>query len=142
MNSIPLELAYARLGVSLTGSRRPLCAMAADGTLVMVCQSTGFNRPGPGVMRYSATLSLLTSPRSQVEALRASLAAAVAAETQVRLIVQTRAADGSAGTIHTRADLIGNVSAFDGDAFSVDFSRMEVEEEEDPDPPKRGRRRG
>jgi hypothetical protein len=91
-------------------------------------------------MRYSATLSLLAAPRTQVEALRLSLVAATAGETPVRLIIQTRAADGSPGKIHTRADLVGSVSAFDGDAYSVDFTRLEEEEEPEP-PPTRGRRK-
>ena len=140
MHTIPLEVAYSRLGVELPGSKRPLSAQALDGSLVMVCQSAGFSRPGPGVLRYAATLSLLSSPRSQVDALRTNLAAALEASTPVRLIVQTRAPDGSTGTIHTRADLIGSVSAFDGDAYSVDFTRIAEEEPEEP-PPRARRRR-
>ncbi len=139
MDTIPLDLAFSRLGVDLPGHRRPLCATAQDGSLVLVCQSSGFSRPAPGVMRYSAKLSLLSSPRTQVEALRLSLDAASSGETPVRLIIQTRAADGSPGKIHTRADLVGNVSAFDGDAYSVDFTRLEEEEPEPP--PVRGRRK-
>ena len=56
----------------------------------------------------------------------------------VKLIIQTPAAGRIPARVHTRADLVGNIAGFDGDAFSVDFVRLPVEE---PDPPPRGRRK-
>jgi hypothetical protein len=38
-----------------------------------------------------------------------------------------------------RADLVGSVTSFDGDVFSVDFVRL-VEQEVEPSPRRRNRR--
>jgi hypothetical protein len=138
MDIVPLELAFSRLGAQVQGRQRLLSAMAGDGSLVLVCQSSGFSRPGPGVLRYSAKLSEIAKRSAQVTQLRAGLAAASTGGTTVRLIIQTPAAGGGPGKVHTRADLVGSVSAFDGDAYSVDFLRLE---EEEPEPAPRGRRR-
>jgi hypothetical protein len=137
MDSVSLDLAFTRLGADIPRGR-PLCATAKDGSLVLVCHSTGFNRPGAGVLRYSAVLSQMSGVRAHITALRASLDAASAARTPIRLIIQTPGGGGASSRIHTRADLIGSVSAFDGDAYSVDFVRVA---EEEPEPPARGRRK-
>lgn len=105
---------------------------------MLVCQSSGFNRPGAGVLRYSAVLSSMSGVRAHIAALRQSLDAASAAHTPIRLIIQTPGDKGASSRIHTRADLIGSISAFDGDAYSVDFVRVV---EEQPEPAPRGRRK-
>lgn len=138
MNAEPLDLAFSRLGAAPPGRQRLLCAKARDGSLVLVCQSAGFNRPGSGVLRYSARLSLTSAPRAQIDALRSGLEAASAERTPVRLIIQTPGADGRANKVHSRADLVGSVTAFDGDAYSVDFVRLQVEQ---PEPAPRVRRK-
>lgn len=130
MNAVTLDLAYARLGVELPQRKRPLCATAQDGSLVLVCQSAGFSRPSAGVLRYSAALSRITAPRVHIGALRTSLEAASAAGTPIRLIVQTLKFDGRSNRVHSRADLVGSIQAFDGDAYSVDFVRIAAEEAE------------
>lgn len=137
MNSVSLDLAFSRLGADIARGR-PLCATAKDGSLVLVCQSSGFNRPGAGVLRYSAVLSSMSGVRAHIAALRQSLDAASAAHTPIRLIIQTPGDKGASSRIHTRADLIGSISAFDGDAYSVDFVRVV---EEQPEPAPRGRRK-
>ena len=137
MDAVSLELAFTRLGAQIAG-RRALCATALDGSFVMVCQSSGFSRPDIGVLRYSAKLSDSTAGRQHVEALRAGLGAANASRTPVKLIIQTPAAGRIPARVHTRADLVGNIAGFDGDAYSVDFVRLPVEE---PDPAPRGRRK-
>jgi hypothetical protein len=138
MDIVPLELAFSRLGVDVQGRQRLLSATAQDGSLVLVCQSSGFSRPGPGVLRYSARLSLIAGRMAQVKLLRAGLAAAATGGTPVRLIIQTPTSAGVSGRVHTRADLVGSVTEFDGDAYSVDFQR--VEEDEPEPPPRKGRR--
>lgn len=137
MDTVSLDVAFSRLGAQVAG-RRPLCATAGDGSLVLVCQSSGFTRPDAGVLRYSARLSESTAGRMQVEALRAGLGSATTARTPVRLIIQTAAAGRIPARIHMRADLVGSVSEFDGDAYSVDFVRPPVEE---PEPAPRGKRK-
>lgn len=139
MEKVSLEQAFLRLGVHAPGRQRLLSATALDGSLVMVCQATGFSRPDVGVLRYSAKLSLTTAARPQVEALRQGLNAASAGGTAVRLIIHTRGIKGSSSRIHVRTDLVGSVSAFDGDAYSVDFVRPAVPQPQRP--PKIRRRR-
>jgi len=138
MNSVPLDIAFLRLGAHVSRGQRPLCATARDGSLVLVCQSSGFHRPGLGVLRYSGTLSGISRGDSHIAALRQGLDAASAARTPIRLIIRTPGGDGSSSRIHTRADLVGRICEFDGDAYIVDFVRI-VEEE--PEPPSRGRRK-
>lgn len=138
MDIVPLEVAFARLGVNVQGRQRLLSARAQDGSLVLVCQSSGFSRPGPGVLRYSAKLSEIAGRSAQVKVLREGLGAASSGETPVKLIIQTPGTSGGPGKIHTRADLVGSVTTFDGDAYSVDFKRPVADE---PEPAPRGRRR-
>ena len=137
MDNVTLGLAFARLGAQVAG-RRPLCATAQDGSLVLVCQSSGFSRPDSNVLRYSASLSQTTAGRAQIEALREGLVAATSAGTPVRLIIQTPSTGRFPSRVHMRADLVGSVAGFDGDAYSVDFVRMSGEQ---PDPPPRTRRK-
>ena len=138
MDIVSLEVAFARLGADTQGRQRQLSATAQDGSLVLVCQSSGFSRPGPGVLRYSAKLSEIPGRSAQVQQLREGLGAASSGGTAVKLIIQTRGAGGGLSKIHTRADLVGSVTTFDGDAYSVDFQRPE---ENEPEPAPRGRRR-
>lgn len=136
---ITLELAFARYGVEQSNRQRLLSATALDGALMLVCQSSGFSRPAAGVLRYSATMSLMRAPRAHLTQLRTDIEAAWSGRTPIRLVIQTLRPEARSNRIHTRADLIGSVSAFDGDAFSVDFGRI-APEESDPTPPKRGKR--
>lgn len=131
MDAVSLEQAFSRLGAQIAG-RRPLCATAHDGSLVLVCRSSGFSRPNPGVLRYSSVLSQTDAGRSHVEELRVGLAAASAGQSPVRLIIQTPAAGRMPARVHTRADLVGTISGFDGDAYSVDFVRPPVPQPESP----------
>jgi hypothetical protein len=139
MEKVSLEQAFVRLGVQAPGRQRLLSATALDGSLVLVCQASGFTRPDVGVLRYSAKLSLTIAARLQVEALRHGLNAATAGGTAVRLIIHTPGSNGTSSRIHVRADLVGSVSAFDGDAYSVDFVRPAVPQPQRP--PKIRRRR-
>lgn len=132
MDTLSIGLAFSRLGADVAGRQRPLWATAQDGSLVLVCQSTGFSRPSAGVLRYSAALSLSPGRGAQREAFRQCLASASTGSTPVRLIIQTPGKDGASSRIHVRADLLGNVAAFDGDAYSVDFVRPPEVEPERP----------
>lgn len=135
MNQISLHRAFASFGAQ-TGHTRLLSAMASDGSLVLVCNSSGFTRPDVGVMRYTAQLSTCATPQSRLAALRGHIGDAHAAGTIVRLIIETFATGQSVRT-HVRPDLVGKVIHFDGDEYQVDFSRP-------PPPPvlPKARRRG
>jgi hypothetical protein len=124
MDTVPLDLAFSRLGANVGERHRPMWATAQDGSLVLVCQSSGFSRPGPGVLRYSAVLSLIAGRTSQIEGLRVNLDAARTSATAVRLIIQTPGAAKASSRFHVRADLVGSVAEFDGDAYSVDFVQL------------------
>jgi hypothetical protein len=124
MTTVPIDLAFSRLGADVGGRHRPLWAMAQDGSLVLVCQSSGFSRSGPGVMRYSALLSRLAARASQIEGLSQTLDTAFSNATAVRLIIQTPGVGKTSSRFHVRADLVGSVAAFDGDAYSVDFVQL------------------
>lgn len=138
MDTIRVDLAFFRFGADVTGQQRPLSATALDGSLVLVCRSPGFSRPAAGVLRYSASLSRISARPSQIASLRAGLDAANSARTPVRLIIHTPATEGAVARVHMRADLVGSVASFDGDAYSVDFVPLaEVE----PEPIARGRRK-
>ena len=136
MNTVPLDLAFSRFGADVAAGKRPLCATAKDGSLVLVCLSSGFSRPRASVLRYSAQLSLISGRGSQIEVLRLSLDAALSGRTAVRLIIRTPSANGIPAAIHVRADLIGSVIEFDGDAYKVDFVRPQLD---DPSVPSRAR---
>jgi hypothetical protein len=128
MNTVPLDLAFSRFGAEVTARKRPLCATAQDGSLVLVCLSSGFSRPRPSVLRYSAKLSLISGRGPQIEALRLSLDAALSGRKAVRLIIRTPSANGFPAAVHVRADLVGSVIEFDGDAYQVDFVRPQVDD--------------
>jgi hypothetical protein len=138
-HTVSVDVAFSRFGASIAGQQRPLSAIAQDGSLVLLCQSSGFSRPDSGVLRYSGKLSESIARAAQVEALRLSLDAANAARTPVRLIIRTPGVGTASARIHMRADLVGSVAEFDGDAYSVDFVRLQEEESEPP--PQRRRRR-
>jgi hypothetical protein len=136
---VPIELAFTRLGADVAGQQRPVWATAQDGSLVLVCKSSGFTRPAAGVLRYSAKLSLSTVRASQVDAMRVGLGAASSGGTPVRLIIHTQGVNGASNRVHVRADLVGSVVEFDGDSYSVDFVRL-PEAEPEPVAPSRRKR--
>jgi hypothetical protein len=139
MDKVSIDVAFARYGADITGRQRALSAVAQDGSLVLVCLSSGFSRPDAGVLRYTAKLSQTVAGRAELDALRVGLDAAMAAATPVRLIIKTQGVAGASARIHMRADLVGSVTSFDGDVFSVDFVRL-VEQEAEPSPRRRNRR--
>jgi hypothetical protein len=75
---------------------------------------------------------------SQVRALRLELQAASTEGTAVRLIIQTPGEGGGSAQAHAREDLVGSVTAFDGDAYVVDFARLPTTA---PEPVRRVRRK-
>ena len=123
IDSVSMERAFSSFGADCAGRRRPLSGIAEDGSLVLVCRSSGFTRPGVGVLRYTALLSAETVASSQVSTLRKQLTTALSAGTEIRLVIETLATERSTARVHVRPDLPGKLSTFDGDAYVVDFSR-------------------
>lgn len=122
MDTISIARAFASFGAEIA-QQRSLSAVAADGSLVLVCQTGGFSRPGVGVLRYTAQLS--TAPQTRLAALRTHISEAHSAGTIVRLIIETLKTAQSSSRAHVRPDLVGKITGFDGNEYMVDFSRPE-----------------
>lgn len=104
--------------------------MAEDGSLVLSCWYRRFSRAEPEVLRYEDDLAGDNTPSAAV--MRQHLAAALAQELDVRLIVAVEAREPdpakpnvrpSRPTFHARRDLLGRIVRFDGQRFVVDFRR-------------------
>lgn len=137
MDTTALDVAFSRFGADVSDRPRAQWATAQDGSLVLVCLASRFSRPAAGVLRYSGVLVRGSARGSKTDGLRENLNAAHAAGTPVRLIIQTPRAAGMAGRVHMRPDLVGSVAGVEGDAFSVDFVRVQAPRE--PAPPRRKR---
>jgi hypothetical protein len=122
MENLSLEVAYGRYGAQITNKQRSLSAMAADGSLVLTCQSERFSRPGAGILRYSGQLSQ-EGTSTRVAELGAHVLSARDSGASVRAVVITPPRGIVRRVIHVRTDLIGKIVDFDGDAFVVDFTR-------------------
>jgi hypothetical protein len=122
MENLSLEVAYGRYGAQITNKQRSLSAMAADGSLVLTCQSERFSRPGAGILRYSGQLSQ-EGTSTRVAELGAHVLSARDSGASVRAVVITPPRGIVRRVIHVRTDLIGKIVGFDGDAFVVDFTR-------------------
>ena len=130
MENLSLEVAFARYGAQATNKQRSLSALAKDGSLVLSCESLHFTRPGIGILRYSRRLSELPGAKARVTELRTQLLTAFDAGTNVHPVVITAPKGLAKRIIHVRSDLEGRVVAFDGDTFSVDFTRLTPPAEE------------
>ena len=113
--------------------RRARSAMTGDGNLVISCWYAGFKKAQVEILRYEEDLSGQTSEITQ--ALRAHLAEALSNACEVRVIVAVKAPDQMAQsgataagrtTYYARKDLVGRVSAFDGERFVVEFRRTQT----------------
>lgn len=112
-------------------------AVTSEGALVLSCRYAGFKKVEGAILRYEEDLSSETGEAA--DALRAHVSEALTGEYAVHLIVAVEAAGGStpaevqAGkpprpgrtTYHARKDLVGQVTAFDGQHLVVEFRRVE-----------------
>jgi hypothetical protein len=134
LDHISIDRALASFGAEPTDWPRPLAAAASDGSLILLCRSGGFSRPGIGVLRYTAQLSAARVSATRRTRVQSHLSNALSTSADVRLIIETSATARTAARIHVRPDLVGKVTDFDGDEYVVDFSRP-------PPPPRPGRAR-
>jgi hypothetical protein len=133
--SLNLVSAFAQYGAKAANPHRALSAIAADGALVLSCTPPYFGRPERGVLRYEDRLSRDTASAMRTGLLGQHLKLAQDDERPVRMVVvtATTAASGKVGrNIHTRSDLIGKITSFDGDHFVVDFTRPDAPVEVTP----------
>ena len=130
MGEINMTEAFGRYKTKLPHGGRS--AMTADGALIVTCDYSRFKRAQSDVMRYEEDLTEQTG--NAVENLRKHLAAALKAETDVRVVIAvaetrvpsvdiTRAERPLKTTFHARKDLLGRVTSFDGQRFTIDFRK-------------------
>ena len=118
--------AFGRFGAK-PDRLRAVSAIAADGALVLRCESVNFGHPARGVLRYEDRLSREPVDAKSVALLGAHLGLARDGELPVRMVVGGPAVASTPGprSFHIRPDLIGKIVEFDGDRFIIDFKRRE-----------------
>ena len=108
--------------------------MTQDGTLVLSCWYTRFQKAVSGVLRYEEDLS--GEAGGGANTLRAHLADALAKKSEIQLVVAmapstapVSEADGKKverpkqTTFHARKDLLGQLTYFDGQRFVIEFRK-------------------
>jgi hypothetical protein len=126
MEKLKLADAYARYGARIPRGQPTLSAVAADGAVVISCQSPKFGRTRRDLLRYEDTISTDEAGVRHKTALGQHLGLARDGDLPVRLVIVTPAKGPSPRTISVRPDLVGKVTEFDGDHFVVDFSRVQT----------------
>lgn len=125
MKDLKLADAYARYGAKVARGQQALSAIAADGAMVLTCQSGNFDRPNRDILRYKDALSSDRAGTRHKTLLGQSLTQARAGGLTVRLVIVTPPKGPLPRIVSVRPDLVGKVTEFDGDQFVVDFSRIE-----------------
>jgi hypothetical protein len=125
MMSNSLIDAFAKFGAKPRNRVRGRSAIADDGALVLSCSTPHFGRPGPGVLRYMDMLSRDSSDPRGTALLGEHLTLARDGQLPVRMVVIAEPKAGKTGrSIYARPDLVGRLTQFDGDQFTVDFTRL------------------
>ncbi len=126
--STSLVDAFARFGAKPKNRVHGLSAIAADGALVLSCSIPYFRHAAPGVLRYEDVLSRESLESPSKTLLGEHLALARDGQLPVRMVVIAMTREGKPRrNIYARPDLVGRLTAFDGDRFIVDFKRLNVE---------------
>ncbi len=125
--------AFAKFGAKPINSMWAVSAMSVDGALVISCWAHLCKSGGKGVLLYSDCLSRWGGNKLGCNLLRTHLEGAVARGAPVRMVVATTSetevvdqghdASKVKKTFHVREDLVGRVSAFDGDSYVIEFRR-------------------
>jgi hypothetical protein len=124
MESLTVTRAYVRFGAPVPRGQQPLSALATDGAVVLCCRAAGLARQSRDVLRYQDALSTNRATARQQAALATHLVLARDSACPVRLVIVNPGTELTKGTVGVRPDLVGKVTAFDGDAFTVDFERI------------------
>jgi hypothetical protein len=127
MENLSLTDAYRKLGATSPSRAGTLSAMSTDGALVLTCMLPYFRRPARGVLRYEDHLTRDGVDGADRQLLGRHLTRAREEGLPVRMVVLSDVT-GASGRVtrnaHVRTDLIGKVTAFDGDHFIIDFTRV------------------
>ena len=126
--NLSLVDAFGRFGAKPANRLRGQSAIAADGALVLSCSHSRFGHPAQGVLRYEGKLTKEGEEASANDLLGQHLTLARDGDLPVRMVVMTSLVDASTSKVsrsfHVRPDLIGKLVSFDGDSYTVDFTRV------------------
>jgi len=123
VQKLNLAEAFARYGAQLENKLRGLSAVAADGSVILSCDSSRLARPGIGVLRFEGNIKG-EGPEARTTTLLAEhLALARDGNLTIRMVIVTPSTGKIKRSIHVRQDLNGQLISFDGDHYVVDFTR-------------------
>ena len=126
--NLSLVDAFGRFGAKPANRLRGQSAIAADGALVLSCSHSRFGHPAQGVLRYEGKLTKEGEEASANDLLGQHLTLARDGDLPVRMVVMTSLVDASTSKVsrsfHVRPDLIGKLVSFDGESYTVDFTRV------------------
>ena len=126
--NLSLVDAFGRFGAKPANRLRGQSAIASDGALVLSCSHSKFGHPSQGVLRYEGKLTKEGEEANANDLLGQHLTLARDGDLPVRMVVMTSLVDASTSKVsrsfHVRPDLIGKLVSFDGDHYTVDFTRV------------------
>ena len=128
MENLSLADAFVKLNAKAANRLNSRSAMSKDGAMVLSCSKAFFAHPSRGVLRYEDRLSRDSAEHPAVVMLGQHLTLARDGDLPIRMIVveeKQSEAGKTSRNIHTRADLIGKLTKFDGDHFIIDFVRTQ-----------------
>ena len=130
MADLNMTTAFNRYGAKLSNVNWAVSAVSNSGELVISCWKTYLSSKD-GKLVYTDRLSRWAGNKPGNNLLRNHLEAAIKEQTNVRLVIAKsdnpatidsgEPASGTQNTFGVREDLIGRVSAFDGDEFVLEF---------------------
>jgi hypothetical protein len=126
--NLSLVDAFGRFGAKPANRLRGQSAIASDGALVLSCSHSKFGHPSQGVLRYEGKVTKEGEEANANALLGQHLTLARDGDLPVRMVVMTSLVDASTSKVsrsfHVRPDLIGKLVSFDGDNYTVDFTRV------------------
>jgi hypothetical protein len=135
MPSLKLTTAFNRYGAKLANPQWAVSAVNDKGELVVSCWSH-YLKAGGGKLVYTDYLSRWSGNTAGNNLFRKHLEEAIAADMPIRLVKATTSdpelvdsgGDASEGknTFSVREDVVGRVTSFDGDNFTIEFIRDEL----------------
>ena len=130
MANLNMTTAFNRYGAKLANAQWAVSAISDSGELVVSCWKH-YLSPRDGKLVYTDRLSRWAGNKPGNNLLRDHLQAAIIDQTNVRLVIaksddpatidSDKPASGTQNTFGVREDLVGRVSAFDGDEFVLEF---------------------
>ncbi len=132
MGNLNLSQAFAEYGAKLANHQWAVSAIADDGALIISCWAHYFKKVD-GHLQYEDILSRWRANSAGNNLIRQHIEDAMKNGRTVRLVIATandtamvdsgNDASKVKKTFHTRPDMTGRISYFDGDKFVIDFQR-------------------